>query len=74
MAEAIQLILQLVFKKLKLNRIEIGCSTKNKASRKVIEKAGAKYEGTQREAMISGLGKKHDMRVYSILAKEWKNK
>jgi len=74
MTEAVQLMLEFAFKKLKLNRVKICCSTKNKASKKVIERSGAKYEGTERDALIDGLGKKHDTLVYSVLAKEWKKK
>ncbi len=74
MAEAVQLMLEFAFKKLKLNRVKICCSTKNKTSKKLIEKTGAKYEGTEREALVNGLDKKHDTLVYSILAKEYKKK
>ncbi len=74
MGEAIRLLLRFAFKKLKLNRVAIKCSTKNKASRKVIEKAGAKFEGIERESIKSGLGKMHDLRVYSILAREYERK
>lgn len=74
MAESVKLLLEFAFGKLKLNRVKICCSTKNRASRKVIEKAGAKFEGIEREGIISGLGKKHDTRVYSILKSEFKRK
>ena len=74
MAEALQLALGFSFGKLGLNRIRISCSTKNKTSRKVIEKTGAKFEGIEREGCISGDGKKHDTRVYSILKREFKGK
>lgn len=72
MAEAVQLALGFAFGKLKLNRVRISCSTKNKASRKVIEKAGARFEGIERESMKSGDGKMHNLRVYSILKRELK--
>ncbi len=74
MQEAIQLVLGFAFKNLKLNRIRISCFVKNKASRKVIEKTGAKFEGIERDGIKSGLGKLHDVRVYSILAREFKRK
>ena len=74
MTEAVQLALGFAFGKLKLNRVRISCSTRNKASRKVIEKAGAKFEGIEREACISALGEKHDLRVYSILKSEFKRR
>lgn len=50
MSEAMQLMLGFAFKKLKLNRVKISCSTKNKASRKVIEKAGCVFEGIESRA------------------------
>ncbi len=74
MSEAVQLLLKFAFKRLKLNRVRISCVPKNKASKKVIERAGAKYEGKERKSLISGLGKKHDLLAYSLLAKEWKDK
>lgn len=74
MAEAVQLALGFGFGKLGLNRIRISCSTKNKASRKVIERTGAKFEGIEKEGCISGSGKTHDLRVYSILKRKFKGK
>ena len=74
MAEALQLALGFCFGKLGLNRIRISCSTKNKASRKAIERTGLKFEGIERESTISGDGKKHNLRVYSILKREFKGK
>ena len=74
MAEALQLALNFCFKKLEFNRIKINCSTKNKASRNVIEKTGAKFEGIERKSVVSGDGKTHDMRIYSILKQEFKGK
>ncbi len=73
-SEAIALMFDFAFKKLGLNRIVIKCDTKNKASRKVIEKAGAKFEGIEREGGVSGIGKKMDLCVYSILMREFKGK
>ena len=73
-AEAVQLALGFCFGKLGFNRIIISCSTKNKASRKVIEKTGAKFEGIQKESVVSGNGKIHDMRIYAILKREFNGK
>ena len=72
MQEALQLLLDYGFEKLGLNRIGISCATGNKDSRKVIEKAGGKFEGIEREGNISGLGQAYDLRNYSILKKEFK--
>ena len=70
--EAVQLLLKHGFEKMKLNRIVIKCHEGNKRSRKVIEKSGGKFEGIEREGAINGLGRKTNMRVYSILAQEFK--
>ena len=74
MSEAIRLILDFGFKKIKFNRIEINCSTKNKASRKVIEKTGAKFEGISRKKCFSGDKTWHDLRNYAILREDYKKK
>ncbi len=71
MTEAAKRILDYGFKKLKLNRIEIRCAKDNQASKKVINKLGAKQEGILRDECIVN-GKFHDHLVHSILRKEYK--
>jgi len=70
--ESVQLLLRLAFNKMKLNRVVIKCNVSNERSRKIIEGTGARFEGIEREGAINGLGKKHDTRVYSILAREFR--
>ncbi|MDP2749854.1 MAG: GNAT family N-acetyltransferase, partial [Nanoarchaeota archaeon] len=72
--EAARALLDFGFGKLKLNRININHVKGNKASQRVIKKLGAKYEGLEREAILSGSGKYQDHLTYAILAKEWKPK
>ena len=61
-----------IFKKFKLNRVEIDCAVDNIASRKVILKLGAKKEGRLRQSLYFR-NKYHDEYMHSILKKEWKN-
>ncbi len=72
MHEACIAIINYAYTKLKLNRIELSCSTKNKASKKVIESLNAKFEGIARQKEFLN-NQFHDLRIYSILKKEWQN-
>lgn len=72
MTEAVQLLLDHAFKEMKLNRIVINCAVDNEPSRKVIKRASGKFEGIERQSIKNGLGKWQDLRVYSILKKEFK--
>ncbi|MCK5450101.1 GNAT family N-acetyltransferase [Candidatus Pacearchaeota archaeon] len=49
MTEAVKILEKEIFKKLGLNRIQIKCDERNKASKKVIEKCGYVFEGKSRE-------------------------
>jgi len=49
-----------------LERLEIFMSTRNQASRRVAEKAGAQFEGTARRRLLLG-GEFHDAYIYSLL-------
>jgi len=71
--EAAEAFVDYAFKKLKLNRVEICCATKNPASRRVIRRLHADYEGISRQALILR-GKFHDEHRYALLKKEWKRK
>lgn len=50
-----------------LHRLEIVMSTRNEASRRVAEKAGAVYEGVRRSALLLE-GERHDAHVFSVVA------
>ena len=54
------------FDVLKLHRIEAHCSVENIASKRVLEKAGMRFEGVLRERLPIGEGF-HDMFSYAIL-------
>lgn len=65
-AEAGAAVLNIVFKEFKLNRIQARAKSENKASARVMEKLGMKYEGTLRN-QIDHAGGYWDMLHYSIL-------
>jgi len=72
MTEAVKLILEFIFKKLKLHRIEVTIHPENIRSQKLIERVGGKYEGYMREG-VNLKGKFVDAKLYGILEKDIKN-
>lgn len=54
----------------KLNRVEIRCAAGNTRSCAVADRLGFTFEGTQREAQWLH-GKGMNLRLYSLLAREW---
>lgn len=75
MTEAVKVLEKEGFRSLKLNRIYIKCDERNKASFKVAEKCGYKFEGKLRQDSYSKYF--NDFRntlVYSKLKSEYKNK
>ncbi len=71
--EAVRAVLNYGFGTMGLNRIGAGCWDGNLASRRVMEKTGMQYEGTQRQSKFAK-GAYRDLRHYSMLASEWKAK
>nr|WP_154896490.1 GNAT family protein [Paenibacillus xylanexedens] len=69
-AEASQALLGLGFNTLGVHRIYAKCRPNNKASERVMQKIGMKYEGMMREHWFYK-GAFHDSLVYSILAREY---
>jgi len=69
--EAVRAVLGHGFGTLGLNRIAAYCWEGNMASRRVMEKAGMRYEGTLRQ-LAYAKGAYRDMRFYSVLAGERK--
>jgi RimJ/RimL family protein N-acetyltransferase len=68
--EATKLMVRYGFMELNLNRIQTQDMEENIGGWRADEKAGFKYEGTLREA-IPRFGKYHDVRVYSLLRREF---
>ncbi|HET7480658.1 MAG TPA: GNAT family N-acetyltransferase [Rubrobacteraceae bacterium] len=69
-AEALRAIIRFGFERMELNRIEARCIAGNTASARVLEKAGMTCEGTLRERERIQ-GKLRDMKMYSILKREY---
>jgi len=69
--ESAKLAISFAFEKLGLNRIYYYLLAPNVASKKLIEKLGGKYEGTQRETTKKG-NVFYDSCTYAILRREWK--
>ena len=70
-SEALQAILAYGFEKLQLIRIAAVVYVENKASQKLLNKAGFQEEGLLRKHMIQN-GVAHDTILYSLLKEEWK--
>jgi ribosomal-protein-alanine N-acetyltransferase len=70
MAEAIKLMLRFCFVELKLHRVQAHVFPANKASLRLLEKAGFTREGLIREAFLKN-GEYVDCYVYSILEDDW---
>lgn len=68
--EVARLLIEFGFTKLNLHRIYATCDPRNKASSKVLEKVGMKYEGRMRDALLIRDGWRDSM-LYSILENEW---
>jgi [ribosomal protein S5]-alanine N-acetyltransferase len=66
-------ILDFIFNKLKLEKVETEAFVENKASNAMSKKLGFKYEGTKRRSVSSkATGKIHDENIYGLLKEEWK--
>jgi len=67
--ESARLVIDFGFNELNLHRIEAGCATENKASRRVLEKLGMTHEGKKRKALPLRQGWR-DSEEYGILSGE----
>jgi len=67
-AEAVKALIRETFKKLRIRRIQACCNVKNKASERVMKRAGMKKEGTFRKYMVVK-GSIWDIHMYSIIKK-----
>lgn len=65
------LLLQYAFEHLKFMRVEFKTDVLNKASRRALEKIGAREEGILRSHTLMHDGRRRDTIYYSILADEW---
>src|SRR5262249_23165406 len=72
MSEAIELVLQVAFKKLKLHRLEANIQPGNTASIAVVRRAGFVQEGFSRRYLKIG-GRWRDHERWAILVEDWKS-
>jgi len=70
MTEAVRAVVACGFTQMELNRIEARCIPENRASARVMEKVGMRYEGLLREVMYSK-GRFVDLCLYAILRRDW---
>ena len=72
-SEAIVVLLDFAFNKLKLNRVELRAYTENLASNNIAKKFGFKLEGTLKKCVrCKATNKIHDANIYGLLREEWK--
>ena len=70
MTEALHAVVDLLFTKLEVNRVEARHYTNNPASGKVMEKVGMKYEGTAKQAeMVKGVLR--DVMFYGVTREDY---
>ena len=68
-SEALTALIKFAFDEMSLHRVHAGCVVGNIASRRVMDKAGMRYEGTTRKSFPIG-GQWHDYLLYGLLAEE----
>jgi ribosomal-protein-serine acetyltransferase len=66
-------LLDYCFDHLKLNKIWIRCAVENVRSCNIPKQMGFSFEGIERQGELLN-GRYHDLKVYSLLRKEWKKK
>ncbi|MEK6860126.1 MAG: GNAT family protein [Nanoarchaeota archaeon] len=72
-SEALEVVLNLAFKRLKLRRLEAGVFAGNPSSERLLEKYGFQREGIKRKAVRSKAnGKIHDEMIYALLRQDYK--
>jgi len=71
MTEAQIAVNDFLFSEVGINRIEANHDVDNPAAGKVLEKAGLKFEGIQRQNYPRKDGSLGDLKIYSILKSDW---
>lgn len=72
MTEAARRVVRFGFEELGLNRIQATCLPSNRASGRVMEKAGLTYEGTLRQ-YVCRRGTFQDVALHALLRTDWQN-
>jgi ribosomal-protein-alanine N-acetyltransferase len=70
MTEAVKLAVQYAFATAGLHRVQAAIMPRNLASKRVIEKAGFRYEGISKRYLYIN-GKWEDHEIYAITSEEW---
>lgn len=70
MTQSCKALLQYVFRELKMNKIWIRCAVENVRSCNIPKQLGFTFEGTERQGEFLH-GKYLDLKIYSLLKKEW---
>ena len=74
MTEAANAVIDFAFKKLPLELLAVCTGPKNDRSKRIIEKCGFIYEGTERKSYRTYNGEIRDSKCYSLLREEWEKK
>ncbi|MFH1327189.1 MAG: GNAT family protein [archaeon] len=70
--EAKVFVLDFIFKKLKLKKVETGAFVENKASQNMSRKIGFKKEGLRKKTILcKATGKFHDEVLFGLLKEDW---
>ncbi|WP_310550641.1 GNAT family N-acetyltransferase [Paenibacillus glufosinatiresistens] len=72
MTEALRLVLEFGFRKLRLNRIEAQCLRGNERSERLFNRLGFRKEGLLREYRLTRRGLR-DVELYALLRREWES-
>ncbi|MGG2063992.1 GNAT family N-acetyltransferase [Bacillus sp. S14(2024)] len=73
MTRSVKAALRYAFEELKLNKVEIHCGVNNQKSRAIPERLGFNLDGIMRDGECL-YNQFHDIAVYSMLAREWREK
>lgn len=71
--EAFTEVIRFGFEHMALKRVEATCMIPNRASEKVMQKCGMKFEGVLRQRLFAK-NEYHDLKMYSILRTDWEKK
>lgn len=71
MTKSVQVLLKYAFEELDINRIAIEAAVENTKSQAVAERLGLEFEGIARAGNWMGGETYYDMKIYSLLRREW---
>lgn len=71
MTKAVAKLCEFAFEKAEMNRIQINCAVGNVSSQKIPERLGFDFEGIQKEAELLSNGEFADLKVYSLLKRNF---